>query len=101
MSHCQNKNLKGLLFLLKFYFDGMEEEKDFFFLSPSQCVILAKNKDSGYLKHFFLIENFRWAVLRQYPSDVCGNVRGGPTLRHIYKENNCVSVKQPFLHTCI
>lgn len=53
MSHCQNKNLKGLLFLLKFYFDGMEEEKDFFFLSPSQCVILAKNKDSGYLKHFF------------------------------------------------
>lgn len=32
MSHCQNKNLKGLLFLLKFYFDGMEEENDFFFL---------------------------------------------------------------------
>lgn len=31
MSHCQNENLKGLLFLLKFHFEEMEEEKEFFF----------------------------------------------------------------------
>lgn len=30
-------------------------------------------------------------MLWQCPSDVCGNVGGGPTLGHIYKEKNCVS----------
>lgn len=37
------------------------------------------------------MENFSWAMLWQRPSGVCGNVGGGPTLGHIYKENNCVS----------
>lgn len=31
MSHCQNENLKGLLFLLKVHLEEMGEEKEFFF----------------------------------------------------------------------
>ena len=31
MLHRKNENLKSLLFLLKFHFEEMEEEMDFFF----------------------------------------------------------------------